>query len=395
MKMRSYALLIGAAILIVMMTACSKTKVEDSIGLTQSKPLLEQAKDKARDAYEEESPDFALIQFKEALDLFVEAMPTATESDSIDVVINELHFQIADTYMNLANEDLEIEMYDEAIMNMRNALDYYDRLDASIMESEYNVNKEDAIKSLLIRIARAQTSATHYEDALITYDEVLEKDPGNEEALTNQYIILSENIQDEERAFTVLKEYAELSNDYKVYMILGNSYNEKNNYAEAVKYYEKALELEESPEVLNRLSSFYRDNKKWADSNRILTKLIETKPDDATLASIYRLMGSNYEELKNNAKKIEFWEKSLGLERNTQLALAVASHYHTAKNYAKAITFATQTLQLDPNNVDAYLIRGDSYYRTKKYTEAKADLQRIENDPRRGATAKQLLKAIK
>jgi len=52
-------------------------------------------------------------------------------------------------------------------------------------------------------------------------------------------------------------------------------------------------------------------------------------------------------------------------------------------------------LREDSNNSTALLLRGDSYFRLKRNSDAKADLQRIVNDRTHGNTAQQILKQIK
>ncbi|HNU98023.1 MAG TPA: hypothetical protein PKG99_04985, partial [Candidatus Syntrophosphaera thermopropionivorans] len=65
------------------------------------------------------------------------------------------------------------------------------------------------------------------------------------------------------------------------------------------------------------------------------------------------------------------------------------------KNWDKVITYATKAINANPSNAAAYLLRGNAYYMKKNYAAAKADLQRIQNDPTYGKSASDILKKIK
>jgi tetratricopeptide (TPR) repeat protein len=64
-----------------------------------------------------------------------------------------------------------------------------------------------------------------------------------------------------------------------------------------------------------------------------------------------------------------------GAELNNFLINAARMNYN-ANNDAKAAQFANQLIAADPNNADAYVIRGEINNRSKKYSEAVADLRK-------------------
>jgi tetratricopeptide (TPR) repeat protein len=346
----------------------------------------------AQNDYDEEAYDEAIIKFKEALTQYELAAPTAAETDSVDVKIEQVKLFMAKIYMDIASESSNLEIHTDAIEQLQSALEIMQEIEPlTIPESE----KTELIKALYRRIAYAQQAAGLYEEALETYDLELAMDPDNEDILNIKYEILNDYIKDEARAIQVLKDYAETSQNYNAYLILGNRYDERKNFDEAKRYYEMALELNPNKDVLIMVANFYRNNGKWADSNAALERLVALKPEDSTLATVYNLIALNYNELKNRAKSVEYLEKALAIEPNVNNALSVAGYYHSAKNYNKTITYATMVLREDSNNSTALLLRGDSYFRLKRNSDAKADLQRIVNDRTHGNTAQQILKQIK
>ena len=52
-------------------------------------------------------------------------------------------------------------------------------------------------------------------------------------------------------------------------------------------------------------------------------------------------------------------------------------------------------INIDSSRAAAYLLRGNAYFMQKKNDAAKADLQRIQNDPNYGSSASAILKKIK
>ncbi|HOH46383.1 MAG TPA: hypothetical protein PLX59_00965 [Candidatus Cloacimonadota bacterium] len=105
-------------------------------------------------------------------------------------------------------------------------------------------------------------------------------------------------------------------------------------------------------------------------------------------------MGNNYRNLNNNAKMVEYFEKALLIEEDPQLALAVASYYNGRSNWAKVISFTTMALRGNARNADALLLRGNAYFKSNRFNEARTDLELIRNDPRHGTNATNLLNAI-
>ncbi len=393
MKPRYLISLLLGIMFILLLSSCTGNKTKEVV--EKPRRPIELAKDaveEAQEAYDEERHEDAIASFKEAIEQYEFAAPTAAETDSIDVRIEQVKLFMAKIYMDMASESSEMEIHTDAIDQLQEALKVLADIQALTIS---HTEKEELIKALYRRTAYAQQAAGLYEDALVSYDKELALDPSNEEILNIKYDVLNNYIKDEERAINVLIDYAETSQNYNAYLILGGKYDERGNFAEASKYYELAMAANPSEDVLISVANFYRNNSKWADSNIVLEKLVKAKPDDATLASVYRLIADNYGKIKNNAKMIEYFEKSLTLERNADIALIVTKHYYDAKNYSKTINYATMVINSDPNNAAAYLLRGDSYNKQKKYSDAKADLQRIVNDRTYGETAQKILKTIK
>jgi len=341
---------------------------------------------------EEENFALALDYFNQSKEFYLLAQPEATPVDSVDVNIERIQSNIAFTYQNLAHESDQLHQYDDAIMEFESAANIYKSLVPLTMTA---AERDVMVAGLYRNMAVTAQKAGQYERALGYYDNVLQIEPGNEDVLMSKYSILKNDIGDPVRAYQVLKDYAEASNDVNAYLVLASAYRDEGDNNTAAIYYDKAMEIGQNTMVYSTVADFYRGIKNYKKSNEVLLKLIEATTDNASNALAYRIMADNYDKLNNTAKKIEYYDKSLNLEPNADVALALANHWNKQKNWAKVITYATKVINIDSSRAAAYLLRGNAYFMQKKNDAAKADLQRIQNDPNYGSSASAILKKIK
>jgi len=387
-------LLLTLVVLLLITAACSSNKTVEIPPPPPPSPLqLAHAyADSGATAFTAEDYLSAIKYFSQAKDYYTQAAPTATPTDSIEVNIERIDLNIALSYVNQGNEDASLGLYDDALTTYEKAANIYKSLKPITIKPE---ERDDYLSKLYRNMAITAQNAKQYERALQYYDMVLTYEPGNEEILNIKYHILKDDIKDQVRAYQVLKDYAEASQDYKAYLILAAAYKDSGDNATAEIYYLKAMELGQNPDVYTRVADFYRETKNYTKSNEILTKLIASTTDKSTLALAYRVMADNYAKLGNTAKKIEAYDNSLKYEESAEIALLLADHWNKQKNWDKVITYATKAINANPSNAAAYLLRGNAYYMKKNYTAAKADLQRIQNDPTYGKSATDILKKIK
>jgi len=393
MKETRYLLLALLAILLIL-SACSsnkKAKLPEVIPPTPLELARAYADSGATEYVDEFYPE-ALRAFSLSRDYYLQAAPTASPMDSVDVNIEKIQLNIALTYMSMANESVQLSMYEDALSEYTSAVNIY----KSLVPLTITAEERDGYVAILYRnMALTAQNAGQYERALNYYDEVLTYEPGNEEILNIQYFILKDNIKDEVRAYQVLQDYAEASQNYNAFLILAQAYRDNGDNVTAATYYDRALELGQNLDVYTRVADFYRGIGNYQKSNEVLEQYVASGPDNASLALAYRVMASNYDRLRNNAKKIEYYEKSLAIDNNADVALTLANHYNQLKNWDRVISYATIVINQDSSKTAAFLLRGNAYYMKKNYNAARTDLTRIQNDPSYGNTAREILKNIK
>jgi len=379
--------------LLVLLSACgSNKKVKAPVEPVRNPLILaHSAAAKGTEAYNAESYTEAISAFTEAISLFNEAAPTASPADSIAESIEKMNLNIAKSYIELANESMDLNSYDEALDYYNKALNVYQSLTPKLITQE---ELQQNIIGIYNNMAITAKQAGKFEEALTYYDQILKLTPNDADILYAKFYVLRDNIKDDNRAYAVLIDYAELTQDAKAFINVADSYMEKGNLSEAGKYYQKALAIEPGIDVYRRLANYYNKLNDYNNANLYLQKVAESNPEPSELAQIYAMMAKNYEELKDRKNMVEYYEKSLSIERNPTLALLLASYYNSQKNYAKVISNASITLSIDPKNADALMLRGVAYYQTKNYSAAKADLEKVQNDPKYGTQAKNLLKNI-
>ncbi len=393
--MKNNAKLILISLVVLIMTAaCSSNKKEPVVVEPPRNPIMlaQDASSNGMKAFADKFYTEAITNFSEAIALYNEVAVTAAPTDSIPQNIEKMNLNIATSHLRMAEESLEDQIFNEAVAHYDTALVIYKSL-APLTKPKTELDAE--ILVLYRNLAVANQKAGNFETAINNIDQVLAVEPGNEDMLNYKFSILNNDIKDETRAFRVLQDYAEASNDPTAYRMLADKLNEKGDKVKAGEYYERALSIKQDANTYSAVANFYRSNNQWAKSNEVLIKLVETNPDQATLLTAYRLMGDNYNKLNNKAKMAEYFEKALNIESDDKIALLLASYYNGLKNHNKVITYSTMVLRSNSGNNDALMLRGLAYYNLKRNAEAKADLTRIQNDPKYGKQVQSILKAIK
>ncbi|HOV17153.1 MAG TPA: tetratricopeptide repeat protein [Candidatus Cloacimonadota bacterium] len=391
MKATKFIVLLLSLILWVSCSAYKKQAPKEPVK-TPQQLAVETAKD-AETAYSNGDYEGAITHYNTAIDYYKQALPTAAPTDSIPLMIFRLNKNIANIYSIYGYELSTNEDYEGAIIQ-------YEKAIAKYKELQPEASPRDSVDTILYNLyqntAVACRDAGEYDKAIAYYDLMLAAHPENDEILLKKFAIYKDDLKNETQAYEILKEYAISNNDFGACHRLGDLYRENNDFTNAIYWYEKADSIKTDSNVLIKLGNLYRSNqiKAWDKSNKVFERYIALNPMSPDLKTIYKLMGGNYDQMKNKAKATEYFEKYLNIEYAEDIALYVCQYYFNAKNYGKAITWANTILEKNPANSDALYFRAVSKYSQKDMKGAKADFQRLSTDTKYGSYAKQYLKSM-
>jgi tetratricopeptide (TPR) repeat protein len=359
------------------------------------KTKLELAVETANEAeliYEDGDFTAAIEKFVQAIDYYNQALPSSVPTDSLPQQIFKLRMNVAKIHNDYAFSLSGQKEFDSAITEYEASLTAYQNLKNEAAPKD---SVDYKIKNLYTNLAICSKEAGEYQKAIDYYDLYLNINPEDNDVLLQKFYIYKDNLKDENQAFEVLKAYAINKNDFNASHKLGDLYREKNDADNAILWYDKARSIKNDANVLQKLAALYRTKQQWENATLSLEQFILLKPDNDGLKTAYKLIGDNYKNLKNRAKSVEYFEKYLELEYNEDIALYVCLYYYDIKNNAKSMNMANLILSKNPNNTNAILFRAIARYNLKDMKGAKADFERIQNDPKQGKTAQQYLKIIK
>jgi tetratricopeptide (TPR) repeat protein len=380
---------------IILLVGCSSNKVETP-QVKEKTPidLAVESANEAKLAYDNSDFEGAIDKYNQAINYYQQALPTAAAVDSVALQIFRLNKNIANIHAAYGYVLADQNAYDEAIIQYEAAIDKYKSLTAQATPDD---SLTYVINNLYRNTAVASKDAGEYEKALNYYDLLLAANPEEDDILLKKFAIYKDDLKNETQAYEILKAYANSKNDFGASHRLGDLYKEKGDIDNAILWYEKANSIKTDSNVLIKLGNIYRNPavKQWEKSNVALEKYVILNPLSPDLKTVYKLIGDNYDKLKNKAKTMEYYDKILAMEYDEQISLYACNYYYGLKKYTKVISYATTILDKNSNNTTARYFRALSRYELKDMKGAKADFELIKNDPQYGKTVQGFLKTIK
>lgn len=153
----------------------------------------------------------------------------------------------------------------------------------------------------------------------------------------------------------------------------------------------KSRELDKKTDVMNEISRYFSiayqavESKNFADAVRYYTKILELSPDIVTQTVVYNNRGIAYQNMGEPAKAIEDYSKVIELNPAHAHAFSHRGNaYFDTGNHDAALKDYTRAIELKPDYADAYFNRANQYIEMKQYALAVNDftsvLQLIPND---------------
>ena len=212
----------------------------------------------------------------------------------------------------------------------------------------------------------------NYEEALIEYNEALAIDPDYEEAKDGKKIALKElgdKFKDEDydkaldyygEALDIDKDYKEAKDGRKILLkSIGDSFAKKKKYVKALEYYKQASDLDDSyADVWNARGAILQILKKDDKALECYNKALEIDPN---LAKSWENKGNILYNQKKYEKALICFNKYLSIdESSAKVLLKRANTLYGLERYEEAIKCYDKVLELEPHNSNAEYYKGEA-----------------------------------
>lgn len=262
-------------------------------------------------------------------------------------------------------------------------------------EKEDEISRKDKIISILDKLFKSYYFAKSYEKAIDTAQQQLKSDPKNDKIARTIAQIYEKNLKDLNKAIQTLVNFDSANRNYKIEKKIAAHYTTLEDYVKALDWYKKAYELKKDSSVIKNIASLYLKLGKTSEAVKAYEDFLKTNPKESVLAKTYKNMGALYEELKNFSKTVEYFEKSIAMKYDNALTLLLITKYYDNKQFEKANAKIELLLKNKPDSNDAIYYRAMIKYDQDDKDNAKADFEKLINDPKYGNSAKGFLESIK
>jgi ribosomal protein S12 methylthiotransferase accessory factor len=142
-----------------------------------------------------------------------------------------------------------------------------------------------------------------------------------------------------------------LPNKYYIQFYIGNCLLAMNEPQKALSYFDRAMELDPTPEDIPTIYSYMgvclKELQNYREALKVLDKGIAADPDRT---DIYNLMGFCHFKLKEHEAAINCFENILKLNPSSAIDYAnIASNYRDMGQYDNAVRYYKIALELDPS----------------------------------------------
>ena len=309
------------------------------------------------------------------------AMVLVAENKPLERLGNEAAFE-ADSLYSANNFRAAAIKYEEAYNFFLRA------------EAEDNIPLRDKVAQMLTNMQTAFYQAQDFENAIRIINKRLELEPQNDVYARQIAQIYERDLNNPQRAIETLENFDTRQPNFVARRTLGRLYTAIEDDANALRWYQRAFELRQDADVLQNIALLhYRTGNPEAAINAY-ENYIDTDPPQSILVNIYRNMGKFYEDIGDELKSIEYYERSNRLRFNRDITLLLLTKYFDRGDFLNANEKINQLLRDDPQNSNALYFRALILFEEGRYSEARAEFVKIQNDRRLGATARQYIQSI-
>ncbi|MEA1955525.1 MAG: tetratricopeptide repeat protein [Campylobacterota bacterium] len=139
-------------------------------------------------------------------------------------------------------------------------------------------------------------------------------------------------------------------NNSDLYNNMGIAYRKLGKYNEAIKAYEKAIEIKANDNIYYNMGIVYGELEEYDKAIEAFEKAIEINPKD----DVYQNMGITYLKQKNKEKKaIQAFEEAIKLNsKEADSYLALGDIYGGLGEYANSLKYFEQAIEIDSKSIE-------------------------------------------
>ncbi len=234
-----------------------------------------------------------------------------------------------------------------------------------ILEIEANNNYA------LVGLGDSERKLNHFNDAIDYYTKCLSFYPGNNYALfglADCYKTLNQF----HKAIDIWERYL-VHDDRNITVLtrVADAYRKIRDFKKSKQLYLKVLDMEENnPYALIGLGHLHYDFKEYTDALFYWTRMLELNESQVDIR-VLTSIGNCHRKLKSFEKGVPFFERALSLDpKNFYALFGLADCYRGMNQQFRSIEYWNKILDMDPNNKVILTRAGDAYRNSGDYKTA-------------------------
>ena len=277
----------------------------------------------------------------------------------------------------------------EAARKYEEAYNYFLRA-----QVEDNIPLQDKIDQMLANMQTAYYQGQDFENAIRIINKRLEAEPQNDVYPRQIAQICERDLNNPQRAIETLERFDNRVENFVVRRTLARLYTALNDDQNALIWFQKAFQLRQDAEILQNIALLHYRTGNPEQAINTYENFLATEPAESILVGVYRNMGKFFEDMGDEIKSIEYYERSNRLRFNRDITLLLLSKYYDRGDFLNATEKINQLLRDDSQNSNAIYYKALILFEDGRYSEAKTEFAKIQNDRRLGATARRYIESI-
>jgi tetratricopeptide (TPR) repeat protein len=277
----------------------------------------------------------------------------------------------------------------EAAAKYEEAYNYFLRA-----EKEDNIPLIDKISQMLTNMQATYYQGQDYQNTVRIIKKRLELEPQNDVFARQIALIYDRDLNQPGEAIATLENFDNVSANFAVRRMLGRLYTAQEDDQNALEWYLKAFELRQDADVLQNIALLHYRTGNPEAAIQAYEDFLDTNPPESILVNVFRNMGKFYEDIGDENKSLEYYERSNNLRFNRDITLLLLTKYYDRGDFLNAMEKVNRLLRDDPRNSNAIYYKGLILFEESRFSEAKAEFEKIRDDRRLGSVARRYIESI-